>query len=67
MTDPQPACTSVICRLSRRNWPLLPYRPILLTTVQPGDTHASFLAETASPVVQFHHEEELSKKAKWVQ
>lgn len=55
MTNSRPACLCVISRLSRRDWPLLPYRPIPRTTVRQVDTRApSFLGVLASHVFQLH-------------
>jgi hypothetical protein len=68
MSDPRPAGLCATNRLSRRDWPLLPYRPFSRTTVQQEDTRApSFLGVFAGHVFQPHQEQELSKKAKWIQ
>lgn len=68
MTDAHPARLCATSRLSRRDWPLLPYRPFPRTTVQQEDTRApSFLGVFGGHVSKPHQEQELSKKAKWIQ
>lgn len=68
MVDTRPTCLCVNSRLSRRDGPLLQYRPIPWIKIQHVDTRAPLYSGVLSNhVFQLDQEQELSKKAKWIQ